>query len=157
MAKTIGVVMTEAIRSGFLDDHKIIGATRRFPENMDESTGLIEVPTDALAESICDEIKALIPDGTSVDAIGVAMPGIIRNGVVEDSPNLPQLKGARGRAWKAIRSWGSKLGDRSTRWRLLTMPGCSRGRPRRHARSARPAHPRLDHRQWHRLRALSLR
>ena len=95
MAKTIGVVMTEAIRSGFLDDHKIIGATRRFPENMDESTGLIEVPTDALAESICDEIKALIPEGTSVDAIGVAMPGIIRNGVVEDSPNLPQLKGAR--------------------------------------------------------------
>ena len=58
MAKTIGVVMTEAIRSGFLDDHKIIGATRRFPENMDESTGLIEVPTDALAESICDEAGA---------------------------------------------------------------------------------------------------
>ncbi|HSY73065.1 MAG TPA: ROK family protein [Alloacidobacterium sp.] len=95
MAKTIGVVMTEAIRSGFLDDHKIIGAPRRFPENMDESNGLIEFPADALAESICDEIEALIPDGTSIDAIGVAMPGIIRNGVVEDSPNLPQLKGAR--------------------------------------------------------------
>jgi predicted NBD/HSP70 family sugar kinase len=62
---------------------------------MDESNGLIEVPTDALGEIICDEIKALIPEGASIDAIGVAMPGIIRNGVVEDSPNLPQLKGAR--------------------------------------------------------------
>lgn len=95
MAKTIGVVMTEAIRSGLIVDHKITGNTRRFPENMDEHEGLIDLPADALSESICDEIQALIPDGTTIDAIGVAMPGIIRNGVVEDSPNLPQLKGAR--------------------------------------------------------------
>ncbi|MGC1298809.1 MAG: ROK family protein [Alloacidobacterium sp.] len=94
MAKTIGVVMTEAIRSGFVEDHKITGNARRFPENMDEHEGLIDVPADALSESICDEIKAIIPDGTKIDAIGVAMPGIIRNGIVEDSPNLPQLKGA---------------------------------------------------------------
>jgi glucokinase len=95
MARSIGVVMTEAIRSGFVDGHKITGTLRRFPENMDDSNGLIEVPADALCESICDEIKALIPEGDNVEAIGVAMPGIIRNGVVEDSPNLPQLKGAR--------------------------------------------------------------
>jgi predicted NBD/HSP70 family sugar kinase len=30
-----------------------------------------------------------------VDAIGVAVPGIVRNGVVEDSPNLSQVKGMR--------------------------------------------------------------
>jgi glucokinase len=30
-----------------------------------------------------------------VDAIGVAVPGIVRHGVVEDSPNLPQIKGMR--------------------------------------------------------------
>ncbi len=95
MAKTIGVVMTEAIRSGFIDDHKLTDSIRRFPENMDESEGLIEVPTDALCQSMCDEIRAIIPEGTTVDAIGIAMPGIIRNGIVEDSPNLPQLKGAR--------------------------------------------------------------
>lgn len=95
MAKTIGVVMTEAIRSGLIEEHKIAGSMRRFPENMDESNGLVEVPADALCTSICDEIKALIQDGDQIHAIGVAMPGIIRNGVVEDSPNLPQLKGAR--------------------------------------------------------------
>jgi predicted NBD/HSP70 family sugar kinase len=95
MAKTIGVVMTEAIQSAFIEEHRITGVMRRFPENMDESNGLLEVPADALAVSICDEIKALIQQGVSVDAVGVAMPGIIRNGVVEDSPNLPQLKGAR--------------------------------------------------------------
>ena len=31
----------------------------------------------------------------TVDAIGVAVPGIIRHGVVEDSPNLSQIKGMR--------------------------------------------------------------
>ena len=28
-----------------------------------------------------------------LDAIGIAVPGIVRNGVVEDSPNLTQIKG----------------------------------------------------------------
>jgi predicted NBD/HSP70 family sugar kinase len=95
MAKTIGVVMTEAIRSALVDDHKITGSMKRFPESTDESGGLIEVPADALTANICDEIQALISEGAQIDAVGVAMPGIIRNGVVEDSPNLPQLKGAR--------------------------------------------------------------
>lgn len=95
MAKTIGVVITEAMRSAVVDDHKITGQVRRYPENVDEFGGLIEIPADALCESICDEIRALVPEGTQIDAIGVAMPGIIRSGVVEDSPNLPQLKGAR--------------------------------------------------------------
>ncbi len=30
-----------------------------------------------------------------MDAIGVAVPGIVRSGVVEESPNLPQMKGMR--------------------------------------------------------------
>jgi len=30
-----------------------------------------------------------------ITAVGVALPGLIKNGVVEESPNLPQLKGAR--------------------------------------------------------------
>ena len=28
-------------------------------------------------------------------AVGVALPGLVKNGVVEEAPNLPQLKGAR--------------------------------------------------------------
>ena len=52
-------------------------------------------PADSLWEMICDEIAALAPKGSGVKAVGVALPGMIRSGVVEDSPNLPQLKGAR--------------------------------------------------------------
>ena len=41
--------------------------------------------------------RAAKPDGRSdaIDAIGVAVPGFVRSGVVEESPNLPQMKGMR--------------------------------------------------------------
>lgn len=99
MAKTVGVVMTERIVAGLIDDHKVVGELRHFPEkkefDADENGALIDMPADSLWEAICDLIAALAPKGSGVTAAGVAMPGMIRNGVVEDSPNLPQLKGAK--------------------------------------------------------------
>lgn len=98
MAKTVGVVMTERIVAGLIEGHKLAGELRHFPEKRDgelEDDALIEMPADSLWETICDHIAALAPKGSGVEAVGVAMPGMIRNGVVEDSPNLSQLKGAR--------------------------------------------------------------
>ena len=106
MAKTVGVVMTERIVAGLIDDHKIVGALRHFPEkkelDADENGALIDMPADSLWDVICDLIASLAPKGSGATAVGVAMPGMIRNGVVEDSPNLPQLKGAK--AAETIRS-----------------------------------------------------
>ncbi|HEX5234032.1 MAG TPA: ROK family protein [Silvibacterium sp.] len=106
MAKTVGVVMTERIVAGLIDGHKISGGLRCFPdkpeEDADDDGALIELPADSLWKTICEQVAALAPKGSGVAAVGVAMPGMIRNGVVEDSPNLPQLKGAR--AAEAIRS-----------------------------------------------------
>lgn len=94
MAKTIGVVMAEHVVAGLVEDHRIVGSLRRFPEDHEESGGLIEVPADALCRIVCDQIAALSSNGAEIAAVGIAMPGIVRNGVVEDSPNVPQLKGA---------------------------------------------------------------
>jgi glucokinase len=94
MANTIGVVMTTKVVAGLIADHKVQGELREFPENLDATNGLIEVPAEALCEILCDAIAALIPAGSAVDAIGVAMPGYVHQGVLLDSPNLPQLKGA---------------------------------------------------------------
>lgn len=99
MAKTVGVVITERVVAGLIDGHKLAGELRHFPakreDNAEHDDELIEIPADALWELICDHIAALAPKGTGVEAVGVAMPGMIRNGVVEDSPNLTQLKGAK--------------------------------------------------------------
>jgi predicted NBD/HSP70 family sugar kinase len=102
MARTVGVTMTDRVVASLIDDHKISGELLRYPahaagpaEAQAEETGaLVEMPADALCEMICDQIARLAPAGTEVEAVGVAMPGIIRNGIIEDSPNLPQLKGA---------------------------------------------------------------
>lgn len=97
MAKTVGVVMTHRIVTGLIDGHTVAGELQHFPaeDELEDDAGLVEMPADALWETICDHIASLAPAGSDIEAVGVAMPGMIRNGVVEDSPNLPQLKGAK--------------------------------------------------------------
>jgi predicted NBD/HSP70 family sugar kinase len=95
MGRSIGVVMTNDITAGLIEDHRLIGDIRRYPEDPDEHHGLIDLPTDPLIDLICDLITGLKPTSGDLDAIGIALPGIVRGGVVEDSPNIAQLKGAR--------------------------------------------------------------
>ena len=54
---------------------------------------LLALPADAIAQRICQEIVAAVA-GHTIEAIGVGFPGIIRCGIIEESPNLQQLKGA---------------------------------------------------------------
>ena len=56
---------------------------------------LIPIPAAELVELLAAQIEALAGGGDPADAIGVAVPGIVRSGVVEDSPNLVQIKGMR--------------------------------------------------------------
>lgn len=120
MAKTVGVVMTEKVVAGLLDDHKVVGDLRQFPEkkelDADENGALVDMPADSLWDFICDYIAALAPKGSGVNAVGVAMPGMIRNGIIEDSPNLPQLKGA-----KAAESIKSGLTARGLDYTVVTL------------------------------------
>ncbi len=95
MGKSIGVVLTADIAAGLIEDHQLIGAVRRYPQDPDEHHGLIELPTGELCDVICDMIVSLKPATGPLAAIGIAMPGIVHAGVVEDSPNLAQLKGAK--------------------------------------------------------------
>jgi predicted NBD/HSP70 family sugar kinase len=95
MASSIGVILTTSIAAGLLHGHEIVGDVRHYPEDVEETSGLVDLPTDGLCATICEQVEALAPSAGTIEAIGIALPGIIRNGVVEDSPNLAQLKGAR--------------------------------------------------------------
>ena len=94
MAKIIGVTVSERIIAGMVVDHKLAGELRFFPQEEDEYA-LIEMPTETVVSTICDEVIAIAGDDRDIAVVGVGMPGLIRNGVVEESPNLQQLKGAR--------------------------------------------------------------
>ncbi|MFY9745175.1 MAG: ROK family protein [Acidobacteriaceae bacterium] len=95
MSKTVGAVLSTRVVAGFIEDHKLRGELREFPENIDDTNGLIEVPAESLCDMICDAIAGLVPKGTTLDAAGVALPGYVHQGVMLDAPNLPQLKGAQ--------------------------------------------------------------
>ena len=100
MTTSIGVVMTEHIVAGrlvgSLGQQKLDSERLRYPVDPEESEALIGVPVSEVYELLVSQIAPLVASSTDpVAGIGVAVPGIVRNGVVEDSPNLQQIKGVR--------------------------------------------------------------
>jgi predicted NBD/HSP70 family sugar kinase len=96
MTTAIGLVMTNQIVAGRLENQRIAGALLRYPEDADDLDALSAIPGSELIEILATRIEALSGSGhEAVEAIGVAVPGIIRQGVVEESPNLSQIKGMR--------------------------------------------------------------
>ncbi|HEX5430859.1 MAG TPA: ROK family protein [Bryobacteraceae bacterium] len=97
MARSIGLVAAEHIAAGAVEDHRLIGEVRRFgadSEDNDQGGGdvLRGMPAEELVQKLAAEAHALAA-GSALEAVGIAVPGIVRSGVVEESPNLPQLKG----------------------------------------------------------------
>lgn len=92
MGKTVGVLVMEHIAVGLVEGHKTAGPLRKYPEKTDSADALLSMPADKIAESIGQQIKELAK-GQEIHAIGLGFPGVIRSGVVEDSPNLQQVKG----------------------------------------------------------------
>ena len=95
MAKTIGVVLSDRVIAALVVDHRIEGPLRSFPAGPDDESALVQLHTDGLVKVICEQVIAAIDSHTGIEAVGLALPGFVRNGVVEEAPNLPQLKGAR--------------------------------------------------------------
>ena len=91
MSRTIGVTTAEQIATGVVEGEKLIGAIRVRREEP-ASEPLLSTPPAGVARALAQEI-ATTAAGTNVDAIGIGLPGIIREGFIEDSPNLRQLKG----------------------------------------------------------------
>lgn len=65
---------------------------RKLPEAGGGSDYLIDMHADEIVRQIHEQIM-LAAEGNEVEAVGVGFPGVIRNGIIEESPNLPQVKG----------------------------------------------------------------
>jgi len=76
-------------------DHALPGGLRSFPEAHEDEYALVEMPAEGIVETLCAQVMAAAGDERELAAVGIGVPGLVRNGVVEEAPNLPQLKGAR--------------------------------------------------------------
>jgi glucokinase len=92
MPKTVGVLVMEHIAVGLVEDNKLVGSIQLYPERGTSLDALQAMPAEGIGECIRQQITA-VAKGEKIHAIGLGFPGVIRNGVVEDSPNLHQVKG----------------------------------------------------------------
>ena len=62
-----------------------------------EGDDIHSMPMEAIADTIAgiDSAISAVNTGAKPAGVGVGFPGIIRNGIIEESPNLKQAKGAR--------------------------------------------------------------
>lgn len=95
MAKTIGIMLSEGIEAGLVVDNRLAAEVSHFPEDRAETDALVEKPHEELVELLCDRVLEVADGATDIRAVGVGLPGLVRGGVVEEAPNLPQLKGAK--------------------------------------------------------------
>src|ERR1700687_2906811 len=94
MGKIAGVHVVERISAGLVENNKVAGEVHSFPERGETHDALLTMPADDIAISIAAQVKALAK-GEKIEAVGIGFPGIIREGVAEESPNLQQMKGFR--------------------------------------------------------------
>jgi predicted NBD/HSP70 family sugar kinase len=92
MGKGIGIVISERISVAAVVDNAISGAMRVNPEDRTIADSLHAVPAEMIVQRIAEEVRELGLT-EAPDHIGLGMPGIVRNGAIEDSPNLIQFKG----------------------------------------------------------------
>ncbi|HLH02974.1 MAG TPA: ROK family protein [Bryobacteraceae bacterium] len=92
MAYSVGVVITERITVGAVSGNALAGELRVSPEDPSIADSLLGVPAESIVQRIVEEIRQL---GLSEPPahVGLGLPGIVRSGIVEDSPNLVQFKG----------------------------------------------------------------
>jgi len=82
----------EHIAVGLVEDNKLLGPLRTYPEKGASLDALQSMPAENISECVRQQIR-LVAKEEKIEAIGLGFPGVIREGVVEDSPNLQQVKG----------------------------------------------------------------
>jgi len=92
MGLRIGVLVTSYVWAGAVEGTSL-GAVRSYPELGDaDRIDLKSLHADEMITAIRGLI-AQVRQGAPVDSVGAGLPGVVRNGVIEEAPNLGQLKG----------------------------------------------------------------
>lgn len=89
---TIGVIAAEHVAVGFIENHQLSSALRVFPRQDDDWDYLGELPSEEITRCLAEQIE-VVAAGKEITAVGVGFPGIIRDGIITESPNLHQMKG----------------------------------------------------------------
>src|SRR5215471_1708470 len=93
MARSVGVLATRYLWAGIVEDTKL-DAVRMFPNPGQPQIDLKGIPAEEILAILRRQIGELCQSGP-IESVGAGFPGVLRCGVIEESPNLSQLKGLR--------------------------------------------------------------
>lgn len=93
MGRAIGVAISERVTAGLVEENRIVSTLHSFPSEDDHANDLLAMPAEQIARVVAEQ-AASVAGGTDLSAVGIGFPGIIRNGVLEEAPNLQQVKGS---------------------------------------------------------------
>jgi predicted NBD/HSP70 family sugar kinase len=82
----------EHIAVGLVEGDKVVGPLNIYPKTSQTLDPLQSMPSEGIVDCIRRQVEN-VAGGEKIEAIGIGFPGIIRNGVIEDSPNFHQAKG----------------------------------------------------------------
>ena len=104
--RSVGVLATHYLWVGVVEETKL-GTVHMYPEPGAHPMDLKSIPVDKIVQRILEQID-LLHQIAPVASVGAGFPGIIQGGIIEDSPNLGQLKGVhmRERLAAALRAHG---------------------------------------------------
>jgi glucokinase len=102
MPKTVGVLVMEHIAVGLVENNKLAGPLNLYPEKGESLDALQSMPSENIGDVIQQQIES-VSKGQKVQAVGLGFPGVIRGGIIEDSPNLHQVKGFNLQAALSLR------------------------------------------------------
>src|SRR4029077_11530793 len=102
MPRTVGVLVMEHIAVGLVESNKLAGPLNLYPEKGESLDALQSMPAENIGDVIRQQIES-VSKGQKVQAVGLGFPGVIRGGVIEDSPNLHQVKGFNLQAALSLR------------------------------------------------------
>src|SRR5258707_15791575 len=92
MAKSVGVLVMEHIAVGLVENNKLAGPLSVYPEKGTSLDALQSMPAENIGDGIQQQIDS-VSKGQKVHAISLGFPGVLQAGIIEDSPNLHQVKG----------------------------------------------------------------
>jgi glucokinase len=92
MPKSVGVLVMEHIAVGLVENNKLAGPLNIYPEKGTSLDALQSMPAENIGDCIRQQIDS-VAKGQKIHSIGLGFPGVIRDGIIDDSPNLHQVKG----------------------------------------------------------------
>ena len=91
MGRSVGVLATGQLWSGIVEGVEL-GTVKMYPGPGEPHIDLRTIPAGDIIGILRDQILSLAQQGP-IESVGAGFPGVIRGGVILESPNLGQLKG----------------------------------------------------------------